>query len=73
MNQNFSGMSGHPEGRGRATPIFRQKLKLLKKATKVSYFFKFLSHRVDLEKFLKIVQVCWVFLRGVAHSLLAKN
>ena len=36
----FSIMSGHPEGRGRATPIFWQKLKLLKKATKVSYFFK---------------------------------
>ena len=47
-------MLGHPEGRGRATPIvFGQKLKLLKNETKVLYFSKFLLHQLayDLENF----------------------
>ena len=46
MNYIFSGMSGHPERRGRATPIFKQKFKLLKKATKVEYCFNFFLNRV---------------------------
>ena len=75
--QNFSGMLGHPEGRGRATPIFWQELKLLKKATKVGYFSKiaFASSSLWSDKIYQFFQTCWVTLRGVAgpHPFFGKN
>ena len=52
---------GHPQGRGRATPIFGQK-------SKFGISSKFHHHRVanDQLKFLAFFQAFWVTLRGVA-------
>ena len=61
-SKKFPSIFGHPEGRGRATPIIWQRLKL-------GILSKFLLHQVAYNQQKKIGKICRAFLvtlRGVA-------